>query len=111
MPVVDIAIGQRTFQLVCGEGQEKHLQNLAANVSEKIDMLAQSMENYNDTLLLVMASLMLQDEVNELRAAGHTGSSKLAVNTEEEIDLAVTEAVTAISEYIEGVADRIETMQ
>lgn len=103
MPVVDITIGKRTFQLVCGEGQEAHLQNLAAEVSERVHMLSQSMGNTNDTLLLVMSSLMLQDEINELKA-----NSSGKNNIEQEIDDSVADAIKTIAEYVEGVAERLE---
>lgn len=115
MPVVDITIGKRTFQLVCGEGQESHLQSLAADVSARVNLLAGSMGNSNDTLLLVMSSLMIQDELNELHRSGaraRSGKGEGGEVTREqidrEIDEAVTEAVTAISEYVEAAAARIE---
>ncbi len=117
MPVVDITIGKRTFQLVCGEGQEPHLQELASDVSERVNLLAKSMGYTNDTLLLVMSSLMIQDELNETRRkagkpratlSGESGLPREAVDRE--IDEAVTEAVTAISEYVETVAHRIEML-
>jgi len=105
MPAVDITIGNRTFQLVCGDGQETHLQNLASSVSERVEKLSESMGNSNDTLLLVMASLMMQDQINDY-ASGSTPAN--SDNQDEAINQAVTEAVTAISEYVDSVADRIE---
>lgn len=114
MPVVDITIGKRTFQLVCGEGQETHLQSLAADVSARVNLLSESMGNSNDTLLLVMSSLMIQDELNEhkrnrqARPAESAGSGHTREQIDREIDEAVTEAVTAISEYVESVAARVE---
>lgn len=99
MPVVDIAIGKRSFQLVCGEGQESHLQSLAAEVSEKVHLLSESMGNTSDTLLLVMTSLMLQDELNERRENSDSGNNA---------DETVSEAIKAIAEYVETVAERLE---
>ncbi|MCB2081654.1 MAG: cell division protein ZapA [Rickettsiales bacterium] len=101
MAVVDITIGKRTFQLMCGEGQELHLQRLAEEVSERVEELAGSIDTKNDTLLLVMASLMLQDELNELRAGGAANSN--------DSDDTLIEALDAISDYVDGIAERIES--
>jgi len=109
MPVVDINIGKRTFQLVCGEGQEGHLQGLASQVGKKVEALAKSVDNANDTLLLVMASLMLQDEINELQKNPTIANdADLQEIQDRAIDQAVSEAVEAIAEYVETVADRME---
>ncbi len=105
VPVVDINIGKRSFQLVCGEGQESHLQSLALEVGEKVDMLSKSMEGANDTLLMVMSSLMLQDELNELKSKVESNNVPAS---EQEVDDAVAEAINAISEYVKSIASRIE---
>ncbi len=103
MPVVDVAIGKRIFQLVCGEGQENHLQGLATEVTKKVSLLSESMDNSSDTLLLVMASLMMQDELNELKSGASSNE-----NEEKAIDSAIADTIATISEYIDTVADRIE---
>lgn len=110
MPVVDITIGNRDFQLVCGEGQESHLQGLAADVSARLEELAKTMNTGNDVLLLVMTTLMIQDELNELYAA-KTGEApppraSLVADTQEQEDLAVAEAMHSITDYVNKLADK-----
>lgn len=103
MPVVDIKIGQRNFKLKCGEGQEKHLQDLAAQVNSRVDDLAVSLgSNSNETLTLVMTALMLQDEVNE------SSSSNDNVNAQAEIDTAVTKVVNVVADYVDNLANKLE---
>lgn len=105
MPVVSITLGKREYQLMCGEGQEESLRKLAAEVSGRISMLAKSMPEANDTLLLVMNSLMMQDEVNEIK---ENSSEKKTASSEEEINAAISDALMAISEYVESIAERVE---
>lgn len=103
MPVVNIPIGSRTFELVCGEGQEENLQALAAQVSERLVGLGQSIDTSNETLLLVMTALMLQDELNEFKDGG-----TVPVDQDAAINSSVSEAIIAISDYVDAVSDRIE---
>ena len=114
MPNVDITIGRRSFQLVCGEGQEAHLKSLATEVSKRVEDLAVSMGSSNDTLLLVMSALMMQDQLNnkagqKTESANAVLSSVSESDNEASINLAVAEAVDAIAQYVENVADRIKT--
>ncbi len=107
MPIVNIPIGHRTFELVCGEGQEENLQSLAVEVSARLLKLSESIETNNDTLLLVMTALMLQDELNELK------NNATPMSTEDQdrvINESVSETILAISEYVDAVKDRIEKM-
>lgn len=98
MPAVNIQIGRRAFPLACSEGQEAHLQQLAVEVSERVEMLEGSMGSSNDTLLLVASALMMQDEINDLRSRSGNDDS----------DDAITEAINAIADYVETIAERIE---
>lgn len=111
MPTVNINIGKREYQLVCGDGQETSLQALASEVSEKLVMLNKSMPNANDTLLLVMTALMIQDELNEARQKIPSSGQETGKDSgmpEEEVNKAIADAVNAIAEYVENIAERIE---
>ena len=66
MPVVDVTIGKRTFQLSCEEGQENRLKGLAGSISERIKEIAVFADSSNDTVLLAMAALMAIGMVKEL---------------------------------------------
>lgn len=105
MPQVDITIGRRHFQLVCEEGQEAHLQGLANQVSERIDMLAEQMDTHNDNILLVMSALMMQDENNELKER-HKTHAVPSISPHVANDI-VVEALDAVSDYVDGIAARI----
>lgn len=113
MPVVDVTIGKRAYQLACDAGQEEHLQHLASGVDGRLQELSGLLEEgSSDALLLVMASLMLQDELNEVKEKIVNGDAGVALRDAEtqaqEVDIAVCDAIDAISEYVENIADRLE---
>ncbi len=69
MPQVEIAINGRRYQIACDEGQEEHLARLGRQVDERVRGLVASVGQVGERRLLVMASLLIADELSEASAA------------------------------------------
>ncbi|MCB2082156.1 MAG: cell division protein ZapA [Hyphomicrobiales bacterium] len=104
MPIVDINLGSRTFQLACGEGQESHLKSLAKDLDKRVQELAGSIQTNSETLILVMAALMLQDELNELQEQ----AKSFEPPDTHDVDVAVAETLETVAEYVEAIAERVK---
>ena len=63
MPQVTIALNGRTYRLSCGEGDEARLNDLAAYVNRRIDELSREFGQAGDERLLLMATLLISDEL------------------------------------------------
>ena len=68
MSQVSITINKRTYTVACDDGQEGHLHSLAANVDGRIAELVAGMGQIGDQRLLVMASLLLADELEDVKS-------------------------------------------
>lgn len=113
---VDITVGRRTVQLMCPEGQEDHLRNLATSVSERIERLSEQMGGANDTVLLVTSALMMQDEINDM-LEGNITEELIESEVQKRLPEAgndnsgdIIEALNAVSDYVDSVTQRIEDM-
>jgi cell division protein ZapA len=62
MGTVNATIAGRQFRLACEDGQEEHLQALAADIDARINDLRKRFGEIGDTRLTVMAALMVADE-------------------------------------------------
>lgn len=62
MGTVNATIAGRQFRLACEDGQEEHLQALAADIDTRITDLRKRFGEIGDTRLTVMAALMVADE-------------------------------------------------
>lgn len=62
MGTVNATIAGRQFRLACEDGQEEHLQTLAADIDARITDLRKRFGEIGDTRLTVMAALMVADE-------------------------------------------------
>ncbi len=63
-----ITINGRTYRLKCGDGEEARLLALSDIVRQRVDSLAGEFSAAGDDRLLLMAALMLADELLDARA-------------------------------------------
>ncbi len=68
MPQVTVALNGRTYRLSCGEGEEARLNELVAIIKRRIDDLAKEYGQVGDERLLLMASLLMTDELLDTKA-------------------------------------------
>ena len=110
MSEVTITVNRRPYRLACEDGQEKHLQSLAARIDARVSDLVGKFGQIGDQQLLVMVGLLLADEANELRrrleqqehlSAEHASAFTAA-------DAAAAGVLDAMSERIEALAAVVE---
>ncbi len=74
MGQIAITLNGRTYRLQCGAGEEERLTELADIVRDKLEALVQQHGQAGDDRLLLMASLLLADELLETRARLGSGA-------------------------------------
>lgn len=67
MGQVTVTLNGRTYRLRCEEGEERRLMQLATYVSEQVDRLAVEFGQIGDDRLLLMAALLISDELFDVR--------------------------------------------
>lgn len=68
MSELALTINGRSYTVACDDGQESHLQRLAGHIDQKVTDLAESVGQVGEPRLLVMASLLIADELSEAYA-------------------------------------------
>ncbi len=71
MPEISLNINERNYMVTCDDGQEAHLRKLAAHLDERIQGLVGAVGQVGEGRLLVMASLMVADELFEAYKENH----------------------------------------
>jgi cell division protein ZapA len=111
VPKVDISINGRLYAVACDDGQENRVRELADMVDSRVKQLTGPgpVGGVGETQILVLAGLMLADELSETKAAigGHEkpAPAEPALDAEEE-DLLIA-AVDHLTDRIGGIADRL----
>lgn len=113
MPQVSVSINGRQYRMACEDGQEQHLASLAQDFDQRIAELRRNLGEIGDMRLMVVAALMLADELSESRRQLAEVTADVAVLREDGAaanqrsqmtQAAVAAALNAASERIEWVS-------
>jgi cell division protein ZapA len=66
MAQITVSINNRVYEIACDDGQEEHLARLGTYIDGKVTELAASIGQVGDARLLVMASLLIADELADV---------------------------------------------
>jgi cell division protein ZapA len=111
MAQVTATVNGRRYEISCDDGQEFHVFRLAEEIDRRVGQLVASVGQVGDARLLLLASLLLADETEEMRtelarlragagaAPGGGGESEVPAD-----------AAGALGEELRGLAERIEAM-
>lgn len=111
MASVEVSINGRFYRIACEDGQEQRLIRLAGSVDEKVSSLVEQVGQVGDTRLLVMASLLIADELDDAKQGGGPANGGInggAVPAPAQNQAAVA-ALSALAERIEHIADSLES--
>jgi cell division protein ZapA len=100
MAEVNVLIGGQTYSVFCRDGEEPHLTRLAAMVDAKANEARSAVGAGGDVRQLLLASLLLADELDEARAANLRAK---APDTSDEVL-----ALERFADYVESLAGTLE---
>ncbi|WP_375326360.1 cell division protein ZapA [Candidatus Tisiphia endosymbiont of Nemotelus uliginosus] len=104
MSLVTITLGSKTFQLACSKGSEQELTILGIKLNERLVQIKKSNLSASFELLLVMAALSLEEEVQALTTQMTNASGgKIPLKEEEQF----AETLSTIASYLENLAKKI----
>jgi cell division protein ZapA len=69
MGQVSVTLNNRTYRLACGAGDEARLATLVADVKARVDKLSGEFGQAADERILLMAAVLLADELMDVREA------------------------------------------
>jgi cell division protein ZapA len=115
MSQVSVTISGKKFRIACEDGQESHLNELAARLDDRIGKLRESHGEIGERLT-IMAALTMADELAEAteslrRAEAELAELKngghIAAEAAKSTQAAVAAALATAAERIEGMARRL----
>lgn len=112
MAQVTIDIGGHHYKLACRDGEEARLEKLAGYLNDKVVELTQVLGQVSESRMLLMAALMLADELFEAREAGGvavdgSAAAPVAAGDEQGEALALLAETTA---FLDEAAGRAEAL-
>ena len=111
MAQVSVSVNGRRYEISCDDGQEAHVFRLAEEIDRRVGGLVASVGQVGDARLLLLASLLLADEVEEMRSELTRLRAGAAPGGGAESEAAGAADVTdVLGEELRGLAERIESM-
>ena len=104
MSQVNLQINGRDYLIACEDGEEKHLAFLAEYINQQVEGLVESVGQVGEARLLLMAALIIADELSEANEELDTlkeGNEKVASGDSDQLD--------KICKRIEEIALRLES--
>lgn len=112
MGQVSVTLNGRTYRLECGEGEEAHLIELAEYLSSHVETMKFKFGQVGDDRLILMAALMVADELTEARRQLDEMKTHLAEQRRDRsaADESAKNIRADLAEAIGAAADRVETL-
>ncbi|MGB0844324.1 MAG: cell division protein ZapA [Alphaproteobacteria bacterium] len=105
MPQLKIKINNRDYDVACEEGQEQRLKEVADLLSGKVDHLVEALGQVGEPRLLLMAGLLVADELYDTKAdLQRANSGEAGDNTSGTL----TDARAYVGQVFEELAGRME---
>ena len=104
MGAITVSIGGRDYSLACRDGEEPRLSQLASHLSHKADELAQTLGQMSEPRLLLMAGILVTDELFDLRATPANAAAILNAPFFDAVDK-FAKRVESLAESLEAAAD------
>ena len=107
MGQVRITLNGRGYDIACDDGQEEHVMRLANAMSERVNQLVAANGQVGEARLLLMAGLLLADDLHSVRAKAAAQSATAGAAEAGEGDPDKTDAVQQAYEYVADVFEQL----
>ncbi len=109
MAELTLTINGRNFSIACDDGQEQRVIDLAHFVDSRLKEVSGAGAAHSESHLLVLTSLMLADEVFDLRDQVAQGGGQVQdAGQLRKDELAIVGAIDQLAGRIDGIAERMK---
>jgi cell division protein ZapA len=106
MPEIHLTLNGRSYPVSCEEGEETRIKELAQYVDRKIQEFVSKLGQIGEARLLVLAALVVADELADAHAALRRQSTTAANGVDTET---LAHGLDELAKRIETIAVRLET--
>lgn len=107
MPEVHLTVNGRSYPVSCEDGEEKRIKELAHYVDRKTQEFVAKLGQIGEARLLVLAALVITDELADAHAATRRQSAGSGANG---VDTgALAQGLEELAKRLETIAVRLET--
>lgn len=116
MAQVTLTVNGRNYEVACGDGEEARLSALAAEIDDRVKDLAKAVGQVGEARLLLLAALLLADELQEGGKKSGNGAAQpdrpklKELAAREEAVAAEAKRLSDVAHRLDSYAERLETI-
>jgi len=111
MAEISITINGRNYGIACDDGQEKRVADLARYVDGRLRDIARAGAATNESHLLVLTTIILADEIADLKATGaRTPGPVVGVKMSDDEEEAIVSAIDLLAARIDQIAGNLQKL-
>ena len=112
MAEITVSVNSRPFQVVCRDGEEAQVSQLAEDLAARVAGIKKGNEKAGDSHLLVLAGLVLCNDVRDLKRELDALRQEIteAGRSREALSMRVNEIEDVLSEALNAAAEKIEAI-
>lgn len=107
MAEISVNINGRKYGMECDDGQESRVVDLGQYVDHKVKQIAAAGAATGESHLLVLTSLMLADEILELKKHVANGNAPAGTASSPEDEALIVQAIDHLAGRIEAIASKM----
>ena len=112
MAEITVSVNSRPFQVICRDGEETQVSQLAEDLAARVAGIKKGNEKAGDSHLLVLAGLVLCNDVRDLKRELDAVRQEIteAGRSREALSVRVNEIEEVLSEALNAAAEKIEAI-
>ena len=112
MAEITVSVNSRPFQVICRDGEETQVSQLAEDLAARVAGIKKSNEKAGDSHLLVLAGLVLCNDVRDLKHELDAVRQEIteAGRSREALSVRVNEIEDVLSDALNAAAEKIEAI-
>ena len=112
MAEITVSVNSRPFQVICRDGEETQVSQLAEDLAARVAGIKKGNEKAGDSHLLVLAGLVLCNDVRDLKRELDAVRQEIteAGRSREALSVRVNEIEDVLSEALNAAAEKIEAI-
>jgi cell division protein ZapA len=105
MAQVAVTVNGRTFEIACDDGQEQRVAELSRDIDRRVAALARSIGQVGENRLLLLAGLMIADELSEAQST--LAKQNATPRADETAELELANRLDQLARRVEAIAARL----
>ena len=105
MPIINANIAGNEHSFTCADGEEDRFRSLAHKLNARIEKITKGNPKVNEIRIMVLTCLLMEDEIDDLNK-----NKALQINNVSSSDETIVNAMDSISEYLENLAKKVESL-